>query len=123
MKITAEIEPVPLARTQINTFNRGRFLTARSQQFKRDLGIIAGAAMHGQKIFTGALSLKINLYKNCAITSRRYGDADNHAKAILDACNGIIFLDDAQVVSLQVVKHKSATQKVVIEIDEYEISD
>lgn len=114
MKITAEIVPIPLARTKINTANKGRFLTPSSQRFKRDLGIIAQKAMTGQKIFTGAINVYIDLYKNCAPTSRNYGDADNHAKAVLDALNNIVFADDAQVVSLQVAKHKSKIQGLQI---------
>jgi len=31
-------------------------------------------------------------------------DLDNHAKSILDACNGILYTDDGQVVSLHVSK-------------------
>lgn len=120
MKIKAEITPVPLARTKINTKNHGRFLTPKSQQFKRDLAFFARAAMTGKEIFSGALSVKIFLYKDCAITGRKYGDADNHAKAILDALNGIVFLDDSQVTDLQVVKHFSKVQYLEIEIEAIE---
>lgn len=118
MTITAAIIPVPLARTKINTANKGRFTSSRSQQFKRDLGFIARSAMSGRKIFTGALKLTINLYRNDKTTAKRYGDADNHAKAILDACNGIVWHDDAQVVDLQIIKHKSAKQFLVIDVEE-----
>jgi len=31
-------------------------------------------------------------------------DADNYAKAVLDGCNGVVFLDDAQVVRLTAQK-------------------
>lgn len=31
-------------------------------------------------------------------------DADNYAKAVLDGCNGVVFLDDAQVVRLAAQK-------------------
>ena len=34
----------------------------------------------------------------------RRADIDNTAKSILDACNGIVYLDDVQVVSLHVTK-------------------
>lgn len=121
MKIKAEIIPVPLARTKINTANKGRFLTPSSQKFKQDLGFIAARAMAGKKIFTGAINIYIDLYKNCKPTSRKYGDADNHAKAILDALNNIVFADDAQVVHLAVHKYKSKVQGLQIfihQIDE-----
>lgn len=118
LEIRAEITPVPLGRTHINTFNKGRFLNRQSQQFKRDLGFIASAVMQGRKLFAGALRAKIDLFKNVNPQSRKYGDADNHAKAILDALNGIIFEDDSQVVELQVVKHQSELQHLTIEIEE-----
>lgn len=118
MKIIADIVPVPLARTKINTFNKGRFLSSRSQQFKQDLGIIARAAMSGKNIFTGALKVTINLYRNVKTTAKLFGDADNHAKAVLDACNGIVFFDDAQIVDLQVIKHYSKVQYLVIDVEE-----
>ena len=120
MKITADIIPVPLARTKINTSNKGRFLAPKSLQFKRDLGFIVRAAMTGKKIFSGALKVHIALFKNCAVTSKHYGDADNHAKAILDACNGIVFIDDSQIVQLQVNKHRSKVQYLEIEVEAIE---
>ena len=40
-------------------------------------------------------------------------DADNVAKAIADACNGVVWVDDAQVVELRVSKRYSATPGVM----------
>ena len=37
-------------------------------------------------------------------TGQNLGDIDNVAKQILDACNGIVYKDDRQVVSLHVTK-------------------
>lgn len=39
-------------------------------------------------------------------------DADNVAKVIADACNGVVWVDDAQVVELSVSKRYSATRSV-----------
>ena len=52
-------------------------------------------------------------------------DADNMAKAVLDALNGVAFDDDAQVVELHVTKHRrirGALERVTVSIDrcEYE---
>ena len=49
------------------------------------LGVVLGAALHGRPVTT-------------------VPDADNCAKMILDALNGIAYLDDAQVASLSVRK-------------------
>ena len=43
-------------------------------------------------------------------------DADNVAKAVADACNGIVWVDDAQVVELHVSKRYSATPGVMVEV-------
>ena len=43
-------------------------------------------------------------------------DADNVAKAIADACNGIVWVDDAQVVELRVSKRYSSAPGVMVEV-------
>ena len=43
-------------------------------------------------------------------------DADNVAKVIADACNGVVWVDDAQVVELHVSKRYSATPGVMVEV-------
>ena len=45
-------------------------------------------------------------------------DADNVAKAVLDACNGVVFRDDAQVVMLTATKQFSETPGVRVVIRE-----
>lgn len=45
-------------------------------------------------------------------------DADNIAKAVLDALNGVVWLDDRQVVELVVLKAYGKEDKVNIEIME-----
>ena len=80
IKFTAEIVPVPLARPRVNTRTRQAFYPQRSKNFKKALGIIGKAAMHGKEPLTGKLKITIDLYKNCETNSRRYGDVDNHQK-------------------------------------------
>ena len=43
-------------------------------------------------------------------------DADNVAKVVADACNGVVWVDDAQVVELSVSKRYSATPGVMVEV-------
>lgn len=42
--------------------------------------------------------------RNGEIMPCKRGDLDNYAKAILDACNGIVFFDDGDIVELYVEK-------------------
>ena len=118
IKFTAEIEPVPLARPRINTRTRQAFYPQRSKDFKKALGIIGKVAMHGREPMTGKLKITIDLYKNCRIDSKRYGDVDNHQKAIFDALNEICFADDCQIVKVICNKHKDKNQRIEIQIEE-----
>jgi Holliday junction resolvase RusA-like endonuclease len=43
-------------------------------------------------------------------------DADNVAKVVADACNGVVWVDDAQVVELSVSKRYSSTPGVMVEV-------
>lgn len=47
-------------------------------------------------------------------TGANLGDIDNVAKQILDACNGIVYKDDRQVVSLHVTKRYDSIASVHI---------
>lgn len=48
-------------------------------------------------------------------------DTDNIAKSILDSLNNIAYLDDKQVVKLEVEKYYSDVASVVVMIDEVEL--
>ncbi len=58
--------------------------------------------------YSGDVSITIYVNKTCAATNQRYGDVDNLAKGILDACTGILWYDDKQVTNLYIVKNTSA---------------
>ena len=96
IKITAPIEPVPFKRTLTN--GKRRFNVKRYSEFKDALGIYARQAMKGQAPFAGAVKINIEVHKKIIPTALKYGDWDNHAKAISDALNGICYLDDKQIV-------------------------
>lgn len=117
MKIIAEIKPVPLARNSHKDKQKKPYLPKRSREFREKLQWILRAAMAGKELYSGALKITINLYRNIVPTARGYGDADNHAKAVLDAANGILFEDDEQVIDLRVIKHKAKVEGLTIDID------
>lgn len=47
-------------------------------------------------------------------------DADNLAKTVLDACNGVVFEDDGQVVELTVSKAYSGRPRTTVSIGKWE---
>ena len=118
IKFVAEIKPVPLARPRVNTKTRQAYYPQRDRDFKKALGIIGKAAMHGREPLTGKLKITIDLYKNCKIDSKKFGDVDNHQKAIFDALNGICFADDSQIVKVICNKHKDKFERIEIKIQE-----
>lgn len=106
LKIVVPSEPIPAARPR---FSRGRaYQPARNREFREVVRLSAMAAMNDKEPMRGEVTAKISLFRRFKPTARNYGDADNHAKAILDGLNGICFSDDAQIVRLVVEKFKDA---------------
>jgi len=116
IKFEAAIEPVPLSRPRVNTKTRQVYYPPRSMNFKQALGIVGRAAMRGREPLTSKIKMTIDLYKNCKVDCRRYGDVDNHQKAIFDALNEICFADDCQIVDVHCRKYKDKNQRIVIQI-------
>lgn len=89
----------------------------------------------GQPILENPLKVKIIAYyeipkstskkkrlemKDCKVFPTVKPDTDNIAKSILDSLNNIAYLDDKQVVKLEVEKYYSDVACVVVMIDEVE---
>ena len=117
MKILVSTEPIPAARLR---FGSGRaYQPARNREYREIVRAAAMSAMEGREPMTGEVSARIALFRHYKPTARNYGDADNHAKAILDGLNGICFVDDAQIVRLVVEKYKDAANpRAEIELSE-----
>lgn len=118
--------PVPKGRPRFRIIKpRGRpqFVTvytdAATAAYEKQLARIATEAMLGGKPLDGALSVLVEAflpipgswsgrkqYQASAGQIMPMGrpDADNFGKAALDACNKIVWNDDGQIVSLQIVK-------------------
>ena len=108
-------EPVPLARPRVT--KKGTFLPPRSRAYRAVIQQAAQVAMNHFEPMTGALFCNLEFYRKFKDTARNYGDADNHLKAILDALNGIVYLDDAQIVDISVKKRQDkAEQRIVVDI-------
>jgi Holliday junction resolvase RusA-like endonuclease len=95
--------------------------------------LAAGAAMGGNAPMQGPLSLMLRLYvqipksvtkrDRVAIAEGRFlptkkPDVDNCLKAIADAMNGIVYDDDAQLVTVMVVKQYSDTPRAEVGVIE-----
>lgn len=106
IKFTAPLELVPFKRPRFN----GRFVfnDPKYTACKDALGLIARKAMNGASPLSGAIKISVTVCRPRKPSSRNFGDADNHLKAVLDALNGICYEDDAQVVQAEVTLQRGA---------------
>ena len=102
IRITIEGDAIPAARPRFS--GRRAYQPARNVEYRQVVQWQAKAAMSGTKPLQGALTATIKLYRKFKTTCKRYGDVDNHLKAIFDALNRIVFEDDAQIVRCVVEK-------------------
>ena len=126
-------EPVPQGRPKFTTkpFMRA-YDPPKSAAYKK---LIASYArrVKPEKLLEGNIYVKINVYKGIlkSFSKRKIElaemnllrpitkpDADNYAKGPLDACKGIIWKDDGQVVDLSVSKYYSKNPRIEVWICE-----
>ena len=99
----ADIEPVPFKRA---IPGKPVHNDKRYSEYKDVLGYFALQAMKGRPPLDGAIKLSADFYKPKpkSITSRNWGDVDNFLKAVMDALNGICYVDDRQVIEVHARK-------------------
>lgn len=130
MKLTFNIEPVAQARPRATRMGRGIRLydPKKTADFKKQLRVLAQAE-HIEPL-QNALSVEIWFYRAVqkSISKKEYArrttgairpivkpDVDNYIKSTLDGLNGVLWLDDAQIVDLST--HKLYADQPRIEID------
>ena len=114
MKIEIKAEPIPQPRPR---FGRGGkvYQPEKIKAYKNVVSYAAKTAMQGKPPTSEALKINLRFYRRFKASSRRFGDCDNLVKAVLDACNGIIFADDSQIISLTAEKYQG-TPRLELEI-------
>jgi len=130
--ITIDGQPVAKGRARIAR-NGIAYTPAKTRAFESHGRMAAQIAMEDRAPLAGAITATISAVLPVpkswpkrktadALTGRlrptSKPDADNYAKAALDACNGIVFADDSQVVDLVVRKLYGADPRLVIEVEE-----
>ena len=99
VEFTVPGNPVPKARPRV-TMKAGQkpraYTPKRTKFWESQVQDAAKAAMQGRNPLEGPLGVELWLYRS----DKRRVDADNMEKAILDACNKIVWLDDCQVVNM-----------------------
>lgn len=74
-------------------------------RFKKNFATLVKSLRRESELHIGALRVSIDIYRKFETPMNQgYGDIDNLAKSILDACNGVIWKDDSQIVDLHIRK-------------------
>lgn len=133
MKVTFTIPGAPQGKARPRVTSHGTFTPKKTKDYERQVIAQYRAQCGGIEFEDRAISVSIlALYqvpqsKSKLIKSKMLDgsirpkvkpDADNLAKAVLDALNGIAYKDDAQIVELTVQKWYSASPAVHVMIEE-----
>ena len=135
MRFKFDIEPVEQARPRATRMGKGIRLydPKKVTVFKRQLGMLARQQMldRGLKPFDGPLEVCMAFYRPVQTSisqkerSRRLSgvhrptvkpDLSNYIKALEDALNGIIWVDDNLIVSLEAKKFYAEQPHLIVEV-------
>lgn len=99
IRIEAAVEPVPFKRA---IPGKPVHNDKRYTEYKEVLGYFAIQAMRGREPLKGAIKMTVDIYKPKPkdVTSRNWGDLDNHVKAVADALSKIVYDDDSQITEI-----------------------
>lgn len=135
--IRIEVPGDPVAQGRPRFARRGKFVSTydppKSRAYKQEVTIYARASMASRKPFTGPIKVTMYIYrriqsngshslKQAKLDGKIWPtvkpDLDNFYKAATDACTGIIWHDDNQIVDAQMIKKYSDQPRLVMEISE-----
>ena len=129
IEFTVPGRPVPMARPRVTA--HGTYTPKRCRDYKAAVAIAAKAAMQGKEPMEGAVHIILQftfaIPKSWPKKKRLYGgivghtsrpDWDNLSKSVTDACIGIVYNDDSQIVSASVEKRYGDKDGVRIVVEE-----
>lgn len=125
IRIEVPGQPVAKGRAKFAVINgqAHAYTPAKTVHYEAGVAMMGKAAMAGKQPLEGPLSVTLFAQFMTPKRGKKDGDyhtgrpdADNLAKAANDALNGIVWRDDAQIASMQVIKTYANSPKLVIEV-------
>lgn len=124
------IPTAPIAKARARSTRSGHHYTPqKTVDFESIVAWHAKAAMAGKPLYEGALivtlyygipipkNLEPRIKRGEIIYPTKRPDMDNYEKSVLDAMNGIVYKDDAQIVATFHKKRYTRNPRVVISVD------
>ncbi len=106
IKLTVHMEPV--AKQRARTGRGFAYTPQKTARFEKDLAMRVGYSLPGFKPFSGPLRLSVRfIFTPPRKQTRPYpckSDIDNLQKAFCDALNGVLWVDDVQIIDSKAVK-------------------
>ncbi|MBR1580086.1 MAG: RusA family crossover junction endodeoxyribonuclease [Selenomonadaceae bacterium] len=96
--------PRPWQRPRFNARTGAWYADTAVKEYTEKVRLAATEAMHGHQAARVPVIVTLHFYRKRQVDTRAFGDIDNLTKTILDAMNGIVYDDDARVVSIAVRK-------------------
>jgi len=126
-------EPVPQARARVttNSFKPHGYEPEKSRNYKELVRLIAQQNRPITGLLNGPIKLQVDVYRSIprGFSKKRAAqaeageirptgkpDLDNYVKLIEDACNGVIWTDDARIVNLIAGKFYSTQPRIEVTI-------
>jgi len=104
IRFTVLGNPIPKARAVVTS--HGAYTPERTKSWEAQVKAAARLAMRDRPPLEGPVGVELWLFRG----DKRRADADNMEKAVLDACNRIVWLDDAQVMDMHRYKRLDREQ-------------
>lgn len=117
--VTIIIQGAPHGKGRPRFNGKTVYTPAETRNYERGVSFIASAEMRGRELMDGPLHIELRavfaIPKSWSAAKRHQAligevrpavkpDTDNILKAITDPCNGVVFRDDAQIVSVRASK-------------------
>lgn len=133
MTVMFTVSGEPQGKERPRVTGRGTYTPPKTKAYEKLVQTIyktqCGAAHFGERPLTVSIRAYYGIPKSAAKRQRermltdktwptKKPDADNIAKSVLDALNGIAYRDDAQVICLDVVKHWDEKPRVEVWISD-----
>jgi Holliday junction resolvase RusA-like endonuclease len=106
------VDGEPKPKQSYRAVKGGGYTDPRVKAWQQTVAIRAREAMQGREPLTGPVSMRVVF----VLGNRRRVDLDNLNKGVSDAMNGIVFVDDTQVVSLHLVKHVKKMPGILVQV-------
>lgn len=105
IKLIFAIKPVPKGRPRLSRYG-GAYTPKETVEFENAIKALVKGQFRRHPI-EGPLAVEVKLFfKAPKKASKPYprGDLDNYVKAVLDALNGVVWVDDAQIIGIAAFK-------------------